>query len=285
MIERPLGFSDVDGLGFAAQRGRLGRYEGFLALAARDLGPFIEYALLGAAAMVPKPDEAPWLRLEGMTSLYRALRRRESRWVCPATQGIGIFRTELVLPEDDSPWVAFCLAAQKAATANGFPRKTAAQFAGALGELHSNIYEHSGAPRSGVIAFKASLGLFELVVADWGMGALASLQRCPDYAGLTHHGRALELVLTDGVSRFGEGSGRGYGFHDLFTGLANLNGTLRFRSGNYALTMEGENPRAIPCHLEEKVPIKGFFASVACRTVTRLQPGCSPPCPPATPCR
>jgi hypothetical protein len=32
---------------------------------------------------------------------------------------------------------------------------------------------------------------------------------------------------------------RGNGFRPLFQGLANLNGTLRFRSGDQALTMDG----------------------------------------------
>jgi hypothetical protein len=263
-MSRPLGFTDVDGLGFAAVRGRLSHYEGVLDLSARDLGPFIEYALLGAAKIVPKPGEAAWLALDGMTDLYGALRQRRVNWVCPVTRQVGVFRTASRLPDDDAPWMGFCLAAQKAAVANGFPKQTAAQFAAALGELHSNIYEHSGAPRTGIIAFKGSPGHFDFVIADWGIGVLESLRRCDAYAALGDHREALKLALTNGVSRFGEGSGRGYGFHDLFTGLANLNGALRFRSGNAALTVEGRNPGSIPRTLEEKIPIKGFFASVAC---------------------
>ncbi len=266
-MSRPLGFSDVDGLGFAAVRGRLSHYDGVLDLSARDLGPFIEYALLGAAEIVPKPGDAPWLALDGMDSLYGALRTRRPKWVCPATQKMGVFRTQARVPVDDTPWIAFCLAAQKAAVANGFPKQTAAQFAAALGELQSNIYEHSENPRSGLVAFKASKGRFEFVIADWGIGVLESLRKCDEYAAVTDHREALTLALSNGVSRFGKESGRGYGFHDLFTGLANLNGSLRFRSGNAALTIEGQNPSSIPWTTEEKIPIKGFFASVACRSL------------------
>lgn len=261
---RPLGFSDVDGLGFAAVRGRLSHYDGVLDLSARDLGPFIEYALLGAAAIVPKPGDAPWLALDGMDSLYGALRTRRGKWVCPATRKLGVFRTGTRPPADDTLWVAFCLAAQKAAIASGFPKLTAAQFAGAFGELHSNIYQHSENPRSGLVAFKGSTGRFEFVIADWGIGVLESLRKSAEYATLADHREALKLALTNGVSRFGKETGHGYGFHDLFTGLANLNGSLRFRSGDAALTIEGDSPGDIPWMTEEKIPIRGFLASVAC---------------------
>jgi hypothetical protein len=79
------------------------------------------------------------------------------------------------------------------------------------------------------------------------------------------HGEALQLMLTEGVSRHGAASGRGMGFRPLFIGLANLNGRLRFRSGDHALTIAGENPGAMPLMRSQKVPIKGLFASISCR--------------------
>lgn len=263
-MRRPLSFSDVDGLGFAARRGRLPHYEAVLDLTAHDLGPFMEYLLLAAAGIVPRPGEARWLSLGELTDLYRSLRARHARWLCPRTRQMGVFRTEAHVPEDDSPWVGFCLAAQKAAVAVGFPKQTAAQLVAALGELQSNIYEHSGAPMTGIVVFRGRPGCFEFVIADWGVGVLASLRRCEAYATITDHREALQLALTNGVSRFGPSSGRGYGFRDLFTGLANLNSSLRFRSGNAALTIEGCNPGSIPWTREEKILMRGFFVSVAC---------------------
>jgi hypothetical protein len=162
-------------------------------------------------------------------------------------------------------WIGFRLEAQKAASANGFHRTVAAQFAAAFGELQSNVYEHSGAPQTGLIVFKVSDGLFEFVVADWGVGVLRSLQSCVEFATVDNHAQALELTLTDGVSRYGSSARRGHGFRPLFTGLANLNGTLRFRSGDHALTVEGDNFGAIPWKLAQKIPIKGFVASISCR--------------------
>jgi len=77
--------------------------------------------------------------------------------------------------------------------------------------------------------------------------------------------QALKLALTDGVSRYGPESGRGLGPRPLFRGLANLNSMLRFRSGDHALTIEGQNPVVIPAKLWQKPVIQGLFAAVTCR--------------------
>lgn len=263
-MSQPLTFSDVDGIAFASRRGTLECVSPGTELRAEALGPFLEYALLGAAGTLPRPHQATWLALGELTTFYQELRRRGPAWVCPKTKAIGIFRM-LDSPRDDSAWVAFGLAAQRAAEARGFHRQTAAQFAAALGELYSNVHEHSGAARTGVAAFRVTKTQFEGVVADWGVGVLQSLRMNPDYANLDDDASALELVLRDGVSRFGSAGGRGKGFRPIFIGLANLNGTLRFRSGACALTIDGEGLGAVPWKLSEKVPIKGFFVSIACR--------------------
>ncbi len=71
-------------------------------------------------------------------------------------------------------------------------------------------------------------------------------------------------MLKDGVSRYGKDTSHGNGFRALFRGLANLNGELRFRSGDQAVTIDGINPRNIPATTSEKVPLIGFVASVIC---------------------
>jgi hypothetical protein len=182
----------------------------------------------------------------------------------PGQQGIGIFRTGARWSEDDTPWVGFALAAQKAATAAGFHRLIAAQFAAALGEMVSNVHEHSGAPTSGIAAFMAQGDAFEFAVADSGIGVLESLRSCADYAGLADDGKALRLALTDGVSRFGAQSGRGAGFRPIFVGLANLGGALRFRSGDHALVIHGRKIGEMSTVTAQKVSLSGFLASVSC---------------------
>ena len=146
----------------------------------------------------------------------------------------------------------------------GFPRKLAEQLVGAFEEIQGNVYDHSGAPGSGLAAYRATARRFEFVVSDGGRGVLASLRSCADYAHVTDHAEALRLMLIDGVSRYGKGTGHGTGFRLLFNGLANLNGNSRFRSGDHALTIDGANPGAIPTKTWDKTPIAGLVASVAC---------------------
>ena len=92
------------------------------------------------------------------------------------------------------------LGSQQAAIVAGFQRKIAAQLTAALGEFHSNVYEHSDASGTGIVAFHTRPGRFEFVVSDRGIGVLRSLRSGPDYPNLTDHGEALRLTLTDRVS-------------------------------------------------------------------------------------
>jgi anti-sigma regulatory factor (Ser/Thr protein kinase) len=235
---------------------------------ARDLGPVLELARLSSAGLLPAPSKADWLALNGMEAIGDALRAGRTSWTC-RVRNIGFLKLASSPPEDEAEEISFGLAAQKAAVANGFPRRLAAQLVGAFGEMRSNIYEHSGAPATGLAAYRVTAGRFEFVVSDGGIGILASLAGCPDYAGLKDHGDALRLALTEGVSRYGKAANRGMGFRPLFTGLANLNGELRFRSGNQALTIDGRSPSLIPAKQAEKPSIPGFFASVACALPAR----------------
>jgi hypothetical protein len=193
-----------------------------------------------------------------------AARSGRKQWVCPDSALVGFFRMGAEWSEDDTPWMGFQLAAQKAASAMGFHRQTAAQFAAALGEMFSNVHEHSGASSSGVAAFMAGGDAFEFAVADSGIGVRESLRSCTDYADLADDGKALRLALTDGVSRFGAQSGRGKGFRPIFVGLANLSGVLRFRSGDRGLVIDGQKIGDMSAVTAQKVRIPGFFASVSC---------------------
>jgi hypothetical protein len=132
--------------------------------------------------------------------------------------------------------------------------------------MTDNIYLHSDRSETGLAAFLARSGYFEFGVLDRGMGVLRSLQSCDQYARLQDHGDALEIALTDGCSRFGPNSKHGHGFRSLFIGLSNLNGALRFRTGDHALTIDGRNPISIPWRKIAKPKINGFLAFVSCRT-------------------
>jgi hypothetical protein len=203
--------------------------------------------------------------MNGIADLYTALSNRHHLWVCPKTTMAGVFRTYERRPSDETSWNMFSIAAERAAVSAGFPKRIAVQLAAAMGEMEGNIYEHSRLSKSGVLVFRGVPGMFEFVVADRGIGVLNSLRTCAEYANVVDDGDALSMVLRDGVSRFGSGEGRGHGFRPLFTGLANLNGALRFRSGDHALTIAGYNPSAMHYRVAKKVSVPGFFASIRCQ--------------------
>ena len=251
-------FTVLDDLAFASERKRL---DGHLSplFVAREIGPILELARLA---------EKPRLTLDGLAPMMRALDSGRARWVCPQCHLTGFLRMSPSYPQDENMWTGFCLTTQKAATAIGFPKATATQFIAAIRELYSNIYEHSQAPGTGVVAFRAHPDRFEFVVSDGGVGVLESLRNGMEYENLRDHGKALRLALTDGISQFGSKSGRGLGFRTLFVGLANLNGALRFRSGNHALLIDGHNPSLMNARVAPKTTLRGFLVSVSCATGT-----------------
>ena len=61
----------------------------------------------------------------------------------------------------------------------GFPRKLAAQLVGAFEEIQGNVYDHSGAPGSGLAAYRATARQFEFVVSDGGHGVLEAFKAVP----------------------------------------------------------------------------------------------------------
>ena len=158
----------------------------------------------------------------------------------------------------------FLMDAQRAAREiAGMPGNTPGQLAAAMeeaGEQYPRTFPRCRHRTSGV---SCGAHMFEFVAADRGIGILRSLQRCTTYASLPDHGKALEAALTDGTSRFGSDGRRGYGFRPIFTGLTNLRGSLRFRSGDHALLMDGTSPSLTTAQLAQKPLLDGFFASVA----------------------
>ena len=263
MPEVTLNFDVVDDLAFAAERGRLCTNR-IAELVAREVGPLAELELLSGAGAVPSPYSSTWLSLDGLAALGKALEAKETQWICPRSRMSGVLRTRCLGGRDTTIWTAFAVAAQSAATMVGFHRIIAAQLAATIDELCSNIFEHSESPDTGLIVFQARQRRFDFVVADHGIGVLKSLRSAEEYAGLDDHGQALQLALSHGVSRHGRDAQRGFGFRSLFVGLANLNGRLRFRSGDHALLIDGRSPTLMNAKTAQKAHIPGFFVSVSC---------------------
>ena len=162
-------------------------------------------------------------------------------------------------------WDQWAKHVENAAVAAGLPRGLAAGLMGALGELQDNVFEHSGRPETGLVAYGAKTGTFEFVVADAGRGVLASLRENPEYTHLADCGAALRLAASDGASRHTSESGHGYGIGQLFRALAHHNAELRFRSGDYALRIWGDAPSLTgQVELLHKAWLDGLTVTVRC---------------------
>jgi hypothetical protein len=262
---KSLTFGAVDGLGFAVTSGRLDAAEKNAPYLASALGPLLELFDLASSGHLPSPRAGSWITQNGAAPLLTALQEGREFWTSPNDRSSGFIRAIRTGPDGNSRLIALLMDAKRAAQdITRLPGTTPGQLVAAMEEMESNIHEHSNAPASGVIAFRAVPEQFEFVILDQGIGVLESLRRCSAYATLADHGKALSAALTDGTSRFGPGSNHGHGFRPIFLGLANLRGSLRFRSGDYALTMDGVSPNLTTAQLAQKPTVKGFFASVSC---------------------
>jgi hypothetical protein len=263
-VPLPLTFAAVDGLGFAAASGRL--TEQTTQYIPTSLGPLLELLCLTAGGRLPSPAGRGWLLDNGAGPMLAALHNNnEECWTKPDDQRIGFIRTARNTHDGDVLLTKFLMDLQRAArNVTRLPGMTPGQLAAAMQELESNIQEHSEAPSTGLLAFRAAPDAFELVVTDRGIGILKSLQRCAVFADLDDHGKAIQAALSDGTSRFGSDGGRGHGFRPIFLGLANLHAALRFRSGDHALVVDGTGPSLATAQLAQKPVIDGFLASIRC---------------------
>lgn len=155
----------------------------------------------------------------------------------------GVFPLVRKYSEDseEATWDQWAKHAENAAVTQKIPRQFAVRLIGALIELCDNVNEHSGRIETGIAAYAASPGKFEFVVADCGIGVLASLKKNPRFADLRDSGEALDKAIRDGNSGL-QIPGRGQGLGNLFRALVRDEGELRFRSGDYALSISGSSP-------------------------------------------
>jgi anti-sigma regulatory factor (Ser/Thr protein kinase) len=261
-------FSIADDLLLEATHGRLGSHAVVALKGVGRIGPFVEIAM----ASIFHPQQYRRISFEASfaRSLSSALERR-----APFGSGYmdmaGAFPLGLINPvtAEAPDWDLWTKHAENVALSCGLNRNLVAGLLGALVELQDNIYEHSGAPDSGVVAYAVTPASFEFVVADRGMGVLKSLRSNPQFAAVTDSGRAIELAIADGVSRFPAETGRGQGFNQLFRALVGHNAEVRFRSGDHALTLRpGKSASSAASTLAQVAPLRGFSISVFCSNGT-----------------
>lgn len=253
-------YAHVDGFGRVYQRGKTPALDG-KSFRAERLGPVIEFENLtsgGAGSALPATD---WFDENPLRSYFEGQSGTAVHWLksdgrCGLIKGGGL--------TCDQTLNSFKIDAHKAALAANF--STAAPLlVAALGELIGNISDHSEAAATGFVAFSADDRLFEFVVADQGIGVLESLRKSPEHMTLSDQGAALSAMIQSDVSRFGSGTGHGNGFRPIFERLADMQGYLRFRSGDYALTLDGRFGDKVNLQLSQKPVLLGFFAAVVCR--------------------
>ena len=229
-------FSDVDDLMREAAHGRLRDHGSIVIEKSGRIGPLIE--LLAGAQQFP--GEYDSISFAGAF----ASKVREA-WATGKPFGggfndqAGAFPLPLENPVEtcDPAWQQWLLHAENAAKNRGFPAALVASLVGALGEMQDNVYEHSGAAQTGLVAYAVTDRSFEFVVADRGKGVLETLRQNPDYAHLPDAGAALTEAIKTGVSRFPTASGRGQGFVQLCRSMVTDRAELRFRSGDHALML------------------------------------------------
>ncbi len=229
------------------------------------IGPLIELAFHANESRVGPLASSPWLDDTTESEFRGLLAGKTNSWYDNA-RDIGFQRTvyDPELEEHAAIRTGFLVAAERAAMRAGFSKPVAQSLAAAIREMENNVHEHSQLSETGIMAFQCHGRAFEFVVADCGLGVLATLQEAPEYVALKDHGLALQETLKDGASRYGCTANRGMGFRDLFVGLATLNADLRFRSGDHALTIEGPHPELKTAQLAQKPFYHGFLASVRC---------------------
>ena len=258
-------FDAADELLFAAESGGLGSLGPIRVQRSGQIGPLVE--LVRARQRYPEAFasvvfEAPFVAtieaaLDGGT--VTGTEKNGRAGVFPLQRlGADGERTDL--------WQLWASRADHAALAAGFPAQIAAEIMGALGEFQDNVFRHSEAARTGLVAFAARPGTFEVVVSDNGIGVLESLHSHADYAGIEDAGMALKVAASDGESRFGRDSGCGFGMGQMFRALANHDGDLRFRSDDHALEIRGHSQSLRGrVQLRQKAPLVGLTVSVLCR--------------------
>lgn len=256
-------FDVADDLLWQARAGRLASRGAISVGRSGRIGPLVELAI--AARAVPEAYASVSIAPPFFGQVQQAIATGHTSGG-GARDIAGVFPLIRLDPAaDDSHWQQWASHAENAAVTSGLARSLVNGLMGALGELQENVYQHSGRPETGLVAYAASNETFEFVIADAGMGVLASLQQNSEFAHLKDSGEALRIAVSDGVSRHGSASGRGYGIGQLFRALAHDSAELRFRSGDHALRLWGDAP-SLRGHFEvaQKARLDGLIVTVRC---------------------
>jgi len=176
----------------------------------------------------------------------------------------------IVLEDEDAivhrDWSEYMIRFRQSAKVAGFSLDKAKGLAASLGEMADNAVLHANSPHGVLVGYQATNGAAICCIADVGVGVLGSLKTHPAYQDLHRHKEAIRVALRRGESRFGPGTGGGSGFYRVFKALAASWGTLRFRSGEGCVSMDGRDLEADQGEESYVVFRPGFQVTICCRT-------------------
>jgi hypothetical protein len=131
---------------------------------------------------------------------------------------------------------------------------------GAFAELIGNVSEHAGDSTHGIAAYDLRCNGMWLAVADSGQGVVRGyVSHTPDLAGL-EAATALRWAVVAHRSRL-SGSGRGTGFSTVMRAMLTLDGTLRVRSDDASIEIEGASSGGSWVVCDQDM-LKGFVVSL-----------------------
>ena len=142
----------------------------------------------------------------------------------------------------DTRWIMFQDRFHRSMVRNGFGTSMARALSMAMVEMADNVTQHSGPTdrkqSDGIVGYHVEKDCMSFSIADIGRGILQSLWTNPKWASIASSQQALEsAVLRRATRRLEHLQGNGY--YDLLLALADLNGILRFRSGDASLNIDG----------------------------------------------
>lgn len=165
-------------------------------------------------------------------------------------------------------WFEFASRLRLSAKAIGFSMTEATDFGAAVQEMADNAVLHSSTSVGALIGYRAIEESIVCTIADVGVGVLASLRTSPRYKHLKLHSEAIRTALKEGESRLIDRPG-GFGFNEVFKTMAKHRGTVRFRSGEAAVSLDGQDDFT-DISLVHSVDFRpGFQVTICCRSSDR----------------
>ncbi|HYI01901.1 hypothetical protein [Hyalangium sp.] len=166
----------------------------------------------------------------------------------------------------ETPWDLYRQRFGRSLKSQGFSSTLAHALSKALDEMADNVIQHSGSdeskPATGLIGYHVNERWMQFAVVDLGRGLLNSLRTNPKWSTLSDSKSALQEAIQNYATRR-KSEKEGGGFKQVHKALADLNGHLRFRSGDAVLTLDGRGKERAARIMSSPV-LPGFQLSVTC---------------------